>query len=198
MAKSLFIEGLDGSGKSTQITLLKEYLEKKGTAVLALREPGGSEYYQAIREHVHFQPYARPPLSDMLTCAGGIAANIAESRAALQQDQWVISDRSFHSNAIYQIANGLEPDTAHAVNAIATGDFTYDYRFLIDIPVEVAQKRLESIGKKKDRYESLGVAYFTTVRELYLETAKRENFIIINGELSVEDIHAEIMKAIAI
>lgn len=197
MGKSLFIEGLDGSGKSTQIALLEEYLIKSGEQVLTLREPGGTAYYQAIREHVHFQTYERPPLSDALTCAGGIAANIAATKKALANGSWVVSDRSFHSNAVYQIANGLAATTAHAINSLAIGDFKYDYAVLIDIPIEAAQARLESIGKKKDRYESLGTQYFSRVRELYLKTAKHNNFHVIDGKLSIEEIHHRIIQLIS-
>ena len=75
MAKALFLEGTDGSGKTTQVGLLKEYLEKKGHKVLALREPGGSDYYEALRT-VHFSgELNRPAISDALLGAAGRAAS---------------------------------------------------------------------------------------------------------------------------
>lgn len=192
MAKSIIFEGIDGSGKSTLTKLVKQYLEERGKTVLALREPGGTPYYEAIREHVHFQTYQRPVISDVLTCAGGIAANIALTKTALLDDTWVISDRSFYSNAVYQIARGFDAEVLNSINALATEGFAYDFKFLIDLPVLVAQGRLAEIGKKKDRYEALGKEYFEEVRQLYLDIAKKEGFIILDGQQPV----SEIIKAV--
>lgn len=196
MAKALFLEGIDGSGKSTHIKLLDAHLKKRGEQVLLLREPGGSEYYEAIRRHIHFTAYPRPPISDALACGAGIAANIQMTREALAANQWVISDRSYHSNTLYQINSGADPKSTQIINTIALGGFKYDYKILIDIPVEVAQQRLERIGKKRDRYESLGRSYFEKIREGYLRIAKKENFIVVDGTLDPDALHQQIIEAI--
>ena len=193
MAKSIFIEGMDGSGKSTQIKLLKEYLEKSGEKVLLLREPGGSDYYEAIREHIHFSEFPRPPLSDALTCAGGIAANVVLAKQALTQNTWVISDRAYPSNLVYQVANGLDEKLAQEANRLALQGFDYDMKILIDVPVAVAQKRLAEIGKKKDRYESLGAAYFEAVRAHYKKLAEVDGYFILDGEASIETTRQKIL-----
>lgn len=195
MGKSLFIEGIDGTGKSGQIKLLAEYLRAQGEEVLVLREPGGSEYYEAIREQIHFKDYTRSPLSDALTCAGGIAENIRLSIAALAHNQWVISDRAYPSNLVYQVGNGLNWEVAERINKIALNDFEYDIKILIDIPVSTAQARLSGIGKKKDRYESLGEPYFERVRADYLKLARQDNYIILDGLLPIDKIH-ELIKEI--
>lgn len=190
--QSILLEGLDGAGKSTQVRLLQQYLEDRGHKVLLLREPGGSDYYETIRTYVHFSEYQRPALSDALTCAAGIAANIELSRQAMAEGKWVITDRSFISNIVYQIAQGLTKELAEEVTAYGTAGFVYSKRFLIDVPVELSQKRLEHIGKKKDHWESKGVKFFKTVRARYLDAAEKYKMTIIDGSESIETVQAKI------
>ncbi len=198
MAKSILLEGIDGSGKSTQVALLKKYLEEKGYEVLALREPGGTDYYQAIREHVHFTEFKRPPISDALTCAGGIAANIEASRQALAAGKWVATDRSYISNILYQTAQGLDFETAKQITLIGLGDFTYDYKILIDTPVDLGRKRLESIGKGNDYWESKGKNYFEKVNNLYHKHADEFGLVIIDGTKPIETLQQEIRTIIGV
>lgn len=198
MGKSIFIEGIDGSGKSTATKQLVEFLQERGEKVLFLREPGGSQYYEAIREHIHFQDYKRSPLSDMLTCAGGIAENIQLTKAAMNRNEWVVSDRSYVSNYVYQVTKGLNENTAEQINKLALGDFNYDIKILIDVSVPVAHKRLEKIDKKKDRWETLGQDYFQKVRETYLNIARKENFVVINGEQSVEEVKKQLIDTVGL
>lgn len=198
MAKSILLEGIDGSGKSTAVKLLKESLEQQGFKVLTLREPGGTDYYQAIREHVHFSTFERPPLSDVLTCAGGIAANIAATKKALSEDTWVITDRSYISNILYQTAQGLDFKTAETITNYALGDFNYDYKFLIDVPIKLGRSRLESIGKGNDYWEAKGPAYFEKVRKLYHRYANHFDLTIIDGTKSVEEVQELIKSRIGV
>lgn len=196
MAKAIFLEGIDGTGKSTLVEKLKDYLVSKGEKVLTLREPGGSAYYQAIREHIHFSDLERTALSDMLTCAGGIAENIRQTKKALADGTWVITDRCYISNAVYQIAQGLDPEVAHEINKLAVGDFTYHVGIVLDVPLTVAEQRLLTIGKKKDRWETMGEQYFATIRDLYLQIAKEHNFNILNASSSLDELTKDIITLI--
>lgn len=196
MAKSIFFEGIDGTGKSTLTKALKEHLEATGKQVITLREPGGSAYYEAIREHIHFQQLDRTPLSDALTCAGGIAENIRQTKKALSEDIWVITDRSYISNAVYQAAQGLDLALAEKINALALDGFTYDLRILLDMPLDQASARLSSIGKKKDRWETMGDDYFRTIQKLYQDIAKREQMTVLDASESVDKLIAQIMPLI--
>lgn len=198
MAKSVCIEGIDGSGKSTQVELLKKYLEEKGHFVLTLREPGGTDYYQAIREHVHFTNHKRPPISDALVCAGGIAANIEATKQALKADKWVVSDRSYISNILYQTAQGLDFETAERITMLGVGDFKYDFKILIDTPIDLGRKRLQSIGKGKDYWESKGDGYFEKVNQLYNKYTGKFDLIRIDGTQSIDDIQGQIRKIIGV
>ncbi len=198
MAKAIFLEGIDGTGKSTLIQLLSEQLVARGEEVLVLREPGGTPYYQAIREHIHFSDLERTPLSDALTCAGGIAENIRQTRAALQKGTWVLTDRCYISNAVYQIAQGLDPKLAGKINDIATNGFHYDHGIILDLPLEVAQKRLMSIGKKKDRWETMGDAYFEKLRQLYLQIADKQKIAVVDASAPIGEVYRQICQMVNI
>lgn len=198
MAKSVFLEGLDGSGKSTQIKLLKDYLESKGIEVLVLREPGGSPYYEAIREHIHFSKLERPPISDLLTCAGGIAQNIQLTKNALDDDTWVLTDRSYVSNIVYQVAQGLDRKTAEDITLEALDGFQYDYKILIDIPVNLAFERMQEVSKKRDYWESKGKTYFEKARDEYSYYQNKFGLELIDGGQSIESIKSTIRKILGV
>lgn len=196
MGKSIILEGIDGTGKSSIAELLKEHLEKSGQTVLLLREPGGSAYYEAIRQHVHFADLERSALSDALTCAGGIAENVRHTRRALEQGQWVITDRSYISNKVYQVAQGLDTTVADRINDIALSGFSYDHTFVIDVPLQIAEQRLLSIGKKRDRWETMGKDYFKVVKDLYLSIAEQNNLQIIDGTAPLEAVVKKILAEV--
>lgn len=194
MGKSIFIEGMDGSGKSSQVELLKEYLEVKGISVLALREPGGSDYYEALRT-VHFSSeLKRPAISDALLSGAGRAANIQQTKEALAKDMWVLSDRAYPSTYAYQVAQGVDWEVVDAVNKLALGGFNYDIKILIDVPVEIARSRVEKTGSKKDHWESRGDQFFNEIRRNYLKLAQKEGHIILNGETAIEETHKLIVS----
>jgi len=196
MAKSLFIEGMDGSGKSSQIELLKKYLEKNGKSVLSLREPGGSDYFEALRD-IHFSgTLKRPPMSDALLTGAGRAANISDTKQTLKAGSWVISDRAYPSTFAYQVAQGVHWDIVASINNLALDGFTYDYKILLDVPVSVARLRVEISGIKKDHWEKRDEQFFEDIRKNYLKLAQQENHIILNGEDSIEQTHQQIVQII--
>lgn len=194
MAKSLYLEGVDGTGKSTLIDLLKKYLEENGETVLTLREPGGSPYYQAIRDHIHFSDHERSALSDALTCAGGIAENINLTKKALNAGSWVITDRCYISNAVYQVANGLDQSLADHINSLALQGFTYDIKILLTAPLEVAGKRLSGLERKRDYWELKGNDYFKRVQKLYDQYVDLEDMVIIDATKNIDTVLASIIK----
>lgn len=194
MAKAIFLEGLDGSGKSTQIKLLADYLKSQGEEVLVLREPGGSDYYEALRS-VHFDPkLERPPISDVLMSGAGRAANIELSRSATSKGSWVLSDRAYPSTYAYQVAQGNPWEVVNQVNALAVADFRYDIKVLIDIPVKLAKERLATSGDKLDFWEAKSEAFFTDVRDNYLRLAREEAHTIIDGDQTIDAVQAAIRK----
>jgi len=198
MARSIFIEGTDGSGKSTQLGLLKEYLENKGEKALALREPGGSNYYESLRDLYLHSPHEHPAVSDALISAAGRAANIELAKRALEDNIWVISDRAYPSSFVYQAVQGVPLIDIKDINRHALQGFDYDVKILLDVSVDVAMDRVEQAGGKKDRWESKGKEFFIAIREKYLALAKTENYTVIDGSLSVEAIHQQIIECLSI
>lgn len=194
MSKSLFLEGTDGSGKSTQFELLKKYLEDRGEKVLTLREPGGSDYYEALRDFYLHAPHEHPPISDALISAAGRAANIELTKKALSEGTWVITDRAYPSSFVYQAVQGIDLADIKDINRHALQGFDYDIKILLDVSIEVAMSRVEQSGAQKDHWESNGIEFFTLIREKYLELAKSEDYIIIDGSGEIEAIHQEIIK----
>lgn len=197
MAKSIFLEGTDGTGKSTQLALLKDYLEQQGETVVTLREPGGSNYYEALREFYKNSPHEHPPISDALLSAAGRAANIAQTKQALNEGVWVLSDRSYLSSYVYQSVQGVQLADIQAINAFAMGGFAYDIKILLDAPIATAMERVNANPDKKDYWESLGSQFFENIRQTYLKLAKEEGCVIIDTSKDMQKVHSEIIQAIA-
>lgn len=196
MAKSLFIEGSDGSGKSVQIKLLEDYIKAQGYEVLVLREPGGSDYYQALREFYLHSPHKHPPISDALLAAAGRAANIDETRQALAEGKWVISDRAYPSGYAYQATQGVDVKDIKAINQYSLRGFDYDIKILLDVSVETAMTRVSNSGVKKDYWESQDASFFADIRKRYLDLAKDGAYIVIDGESTIEEVHKNIVLAL--
>ncbi len=198
MVKSLFLEGTDGSGKSTQFALLKDYLTKHHMPFLSLREPGGSDYYEALRDfHLH-SPHQHPAISDALLTAAGRAANIEQARQALANGQWVISDRAYPSSFVYQAVQGVPLLNIKTINDFALDGFEYDFKILLDVPVDVAQERINESGVKKDHWEKQGTEFFEKVRQAYLEIAQTEQYHIIDASGDPDSIHQQIVDIISL
>jgi dTMP kinase len=198
MAKSLFLEGTDGSGKSTQLKLLKNYLDSKQIDSITLREPGGSDYYEALRDFYLKAEHAHPAISDALLSAAGRAANIEQAMQALESKKWVISDRAYPSSYVYQAVQGIPLEDIKQINSYALGGFTYDFKILLDVNVDVAAQRINNTGTKKDYWESQGREFFEKIKEGYQQLAQVENFIIIDANQSIQAIHEELVKIIGI
>lgn len=198
MAKAIFLEGTDGSGKSTQLTLLQQYLEAKGQKVLTLREPGGSDYYEALRDFYLHSPHQHPAISDALISAAGRAANIEQTKAALKKGIWVLTDRAYPSSYVYQAVQGVPLEDIKAINSYALGGFDYDIKIVLDVSVELASQRVIASGAKKDYWESQGVDFFTKVRESYLKLAETEGYAVIDASNDIQQMHQEVIKLLGI
>jgi dTMP kinase len=146
MRKGLLItfEGGDGSGKSTQLSLLKEYLIQKGIKILTLREPGGVAISEKIRKIILDNKNTEmSPVTEMLLYAASRAQLVSQViKPSLEKGITVICDRFVDSSYVYQgLARGLGIDTVKLVNDIATEYILPDITFFMDIAPELALKR---------------------------------------------------------
>ena len=203
MSQGIFItmEGPDGSGKSTQIALLKEYLEKEGYDVLITREPGGTAISEAIREVILNKDFREmSPVTEMLLYASARAQLIHEVVGpALEKGQAVISDRFVDSSLVYQgIARGLGVEKVYEVNLNAIGKYMPDVTFLLDLPAEVGIARKKG-QKDLDRMELESLEFHKSVAQGYRDMAKRfpERIKSVDATRPVEEISDLIIREVS-
>lgn len=199
MEKGLFItfEGVDGCGKTTQINLLSEYLQKQGYEVLLTREPGGKGLGEKLREILlNYDGEVSDRCESFLFLADRAQHIDTIVNPAVQQGKIVLCDRHTDSTVAYQgYGRGLDIETINNLNSIATNGMKPDLTFIFDIDTETSMKR---IGKNQDRMESAGIEFQTKVRNGYLEIAKQEpeRVKVIDATKSIEEIHEEVLKYI--
>ena len=192
-------EGPDGSGKSTQIRLLKEYLDKIGHKCLITREPGGTRISENIRELILNPDYEEmSPITEMMLYAAARAQLVHEVIGpAIEKGETVISDRFVDSSLVYQgIARGIGTKEVALVNALGIGDYKPDVTFYIDLPEEEGLRR-KKMQKKLDRLEQESVDFHRMVSEGFRKIfSDRPEVVKIDGMLSVEEIQQQIRDEI--
>ena len=195
--KGLFIvmEGPDGSGKTTQINLLKEYLEEAGYECLITREPGGTVIGEEIRQLILNPEHKEmSPVTEMLLYAASRAQLVHEVIGpALEEGKIVISDRFVDSSIVYQgIARKLGISTVSAVNAPGIGIYRPDGIFFIDLS-EAEGLRRKKEQKNLDRMEQEGIDFHHMVSEGYLKVLSgRPEVMKIDGGRSIDTIQKKI------
>ena len=195
--KGLFIvmEGPDGSGKTTQINLLKEYLEEAGYECLITREPGGTVIGEEVRQLILNPEHKEmSPVTEMLLYAASRAQLVHEVIGpALEEGKIVISDRFVDSSIVYQgIARKLGISTVSAVNAPGIGIYRPDGIFFIDLS-EAEGLRRKKEQKNLDRMEQEGIDFHHMVSEGYRKVISgRPEVMKIDGGRSIDTIQKKI------
>jgi dTMP kinase len=196
------LEGGEGAGKSTHIVRLKDWLEARGHAVLATREPGGSAGGEMVRKLLVEGPADR--WDGVTEALLHFAARRDHLRAtvwpALKRGMWVVSDRFADSTRAYQgCGHGLDFGMLDRLYDIAVGDFRPDLTLLLDLPVEVGLARAGHRRGSETRYESLPRAFHDRVRAGFLEIAKREpaRCVVIDANRDVEQVAEDIAHCVA-
>ena len=195
--KGLFIvmEGPDGSGKTTQINLLEQYLKEAGYECLITREPGGTVIGEEVRELILNPEYKEmSPVTEMLLYAASRAQLVHEVIGpALEAGRIVISDRFVDSSIVYQgIARKLGISTVAAVNAPGIGIYRPDGIFFIDLS-EAEGIRRKKNQKKLDRMEQESIDFHHLVSEGYRKVlAERPEVIKIDGGKNIDVIQKKI------
>ncbi len=194
-------EGGEGSGKTTQIHLLKERLKSAGRDVITTREPGGTPEAEKIRDFlVQREGGNWSPMAEALLLFAGRTMHVDNLiKPAIAAGKIVISDRFADSTRAYQgFGHGLGLEKIDEMNRLCLGDFAPDMTFILDIPAEKgllrAEKRLREAGSGEDRFERLDLSFHERLRQGYLEIARSNpgRCIVINADDVPESIAAVI------
>lgn len=199
MEKGLFItfEGADGSGKTTQLNLVKDFLEKEGYDVVVTREPGALELGQKIRNILlHYEGVVADRCEMFLFLADRAQHVDTFIKPSIQDGKVVLCDRYIDSTVAYQ-GYGREQDIQllKDLNDIAVNSLKPDLTLLFDVSTETAQQR---VGSEKDRLESSGLDFHRRVRNGYLELQKEEpnRIKLINANNSIENVYEQTKNTI--
>ena len=196
-------EGSEGSGKSTQISLLAARFIKEKRDVVTVREPGGTEIGEQIRNIIVHNSKGDEMCAEteLLLFAAARAQLVREVIVpALMAGKIVLSDRFLDSSTVYQgIARNLAADPVAQINRFAVGNVMPRLTIVIDVPTEVSLARLKQRASDlPDRMERENIDFYTKVREGYLVLAKGmpERFILIDGTKSTDVIEKKIWSEI--
>ena len=200
------IDGCDGAGKSTQVSLLAKWLREAGWTVTLCRDPGGTALGERLREIVlrgwELSIGAR---AEMLLYMASRAQLVEEViRPALDAGHIVISDRFLLSNIVYQGygfgnaggdtvgAVALSPESIWQVGMTATGGVLPDLGIVLDLPIEESLRRLRETGKTPDRLESRGEEFFERLRNGFRTEAEKStnDYRLVDATPCVAEIHA--------
>jgi len=195
-AKFITFEGIDGCGKSTQARLLLEYMNKSGVETILVREPGGTNISESIRELLlHSSSGQMGDRTESLLMTASRAQLTQEVIIPnMEQGKFVIADRYSDSTLAYQGGGrNLDIEWLIELNNYATFTLLPDITFFVDIRSEEALRRLDS---NKDRIEGEGIEFQTRVRKTYHELAERFNdrYVILDGYGEIDDIHQKVLN----
>ena len=196
------LEGGDGSGKSTQMGALTEWLQARGRTVVQAREPGGTDLGLELREIILHRRGYIAPRSEALLYAADRAHNIATVvRPALERGDVVIQDRYLDSSVAYQGAGRvLDPTEVREVSLWATEGLLPHLTVLLDLDPAVGRERLDASRTRYDRLEAEESDFHERVRTAYLAlaAAEPERFLVLDATLPVDELQASIRDRVSV
>lgn len=199
--KFITFEGIDGSGKSTQLAMLASELRSRGHEVVTTREPGGTPLGEALRAAFLETTTPIAPMAELLAFAADRAQHVEHLvKPEVAKGKIVISDRYADATFAYQGAGrGFAESEVSSVIALATGGLQPDLTLFFDITPDEAIHRITSRrDAKRNRMDDETAEFYSRVRQAYLGIADREpqRFIVIDGSGPIEDIHREVMEIV--
>jgi dTMP kinase len=200
-AKFITFEGADGTGKSTQISLLGKHLESNGIEFIITREPGGTEIGEIIRNWVlHGEHEKLKPQTETLMMIAARAFHVENLiKPALNENIWVISDRYTDATTVYQgHAKGMSIDTINFLNNIATEGLQPDITFLLDASSRIGKGRIAS--RQLDYFEKESDVFIDQIRQGYIEVAKKnpDRVKIIQADQPIAAVFSDISNHLSI
>lgn len=197
--KFIVVEGLEGAGKSSVISLIVNALKEKGLTVEQTREPGGTPMAESIRECVKhdWEEQVAEETELMLMYAARVQLLTNRIKPALERGHWVVGDRHDLSSQAYQGGGrGISADTMSALSDVALKGFKPDLTLYLDVEPATGLARARGRGEL-DRIEQAGLAFFERTRARYLELASSDDSILtINAMQDMPAVHQDVRSAI--
>lgn len=201
--KFITFEGIDGSGKSTQLEILANELRVSGFDVITTQEPGGTALGHRLRK-VFLETEERvTPIAELLLFAADRAQHVEFLiKPSIAAGKIVVSDRYADATVAYQGAGrGFDHAIINQITELATGGLKPDLTLFFDVSVETAVSRTHrrsAEGEQKNRMDSESVEFYERVRAAYLQTAESEpnRFIIIDGSGAIDDVKAKTLEIV--
>ena len=201
----LSFEGIEGCGKTTQIAILSEYLNKRSIPFTITREPGGTAVGEGIRkillnsETIHLTAAA-----ELLLFYASRSQNIAEKiLPSLGRGEVVICDRFYHASMAYQgYGRGIPLEYIEKLTELVCGNNRPEITVLLDIAPEIglsrARARNQKLADDEGRFEMEDVEFYTKIRNGYLELARRdpEHVKVIPANRSIEEVHHDVVRVL--
>lgn len=205
--EGLFIsfEGLDGSGKTTQIKLLQKKLKKEGHEIIVTREPGGTYLGEKIRKILKYYFMGNKKMfyeTELLLFSASRAQLVNEIiNPELNNGKIVLCDRFIDSTLVYQgIGRNLSKCFINTINKFVTHNLTPTLTFLLDIPINTVLQRIKSrkFTKYDDRMELENINFYEKIRKGYLTLAKNDphRFLIIDGTKNKDKLSQKIFNIV--
>ncbi len=192
----LTLEGIEGSGKSTQLNFIVDYLLGKGKEVVSTREPGGTLVSEKIREILldNQLPNMHSDTELMLMFAARVEHIKAVIEPALNSGKWVVCDRFYDATYAYQgYGREIELNRIDALKEFSIGELTPDLTLLLDVSLDVSMQRVVNRGNQ-DRFENEKIGFYKKVRDGYLAIAKNNpsRVCTVDSTRSIEQVQAVI------
>ena len=201
--KGIFVtfEGIEGSGKSTQVRMLVEYLKEHKLDYITTREPGGTPIAESIRTLLLDPGNAEMlPATELLLYCASRAQHTGELiLPALAAGKIVICDRYYDSTYAYQgAARRLDEQMIETLTKMASFDTQPDLTVLLDVPVQAGLLRIKD--RTLDRLEQEDISFHERVRQHYLSIAKKysSRFLVLNGLDDPDQIHRQIIQSLTV
>lgn len=187
------LDGIDGTGKSTQIRLLAEWIERRGHRVVVCTDPGGTPLGQQLRDILLGHPHEISLMAEAMLFMASRAELVEHViRPALNDGAIVLSDRFLLANVVYQgHAGGLNVDDLWHIGRISSGGLEPALTIVLDLPVDEAQLRR---GRAADRLENREREYHERVRAGFLAEARQrpDRIVVVDASASIDSVHSRI------
>lgn len=197
--KFITLEGIDGAGKSTQLAWIVELLQQAGLQPVVTREPGGTPLGERVRALLLDKSMTMHAETEALLMFAARREHLDKViLPALQQGQWVISDRFTDASFAYQGGGrGLDQAKLGILERWVQGELQPDLTLYFDVPVEIGQQRVRQV-KDADRFEQEQAGFFQRVRNAYLDRARQfpNRIQIIDSSQPLTEVKAAVEQTV--